>query len=53
MVAGDITLGLEWLGVPSADVVGVVFVLSTRDFREDDRGVTLATRKALTGVSEP
>lgn len=52
VAAGDKTLGLGWLGVSSAEVVGVVFVLSTRDFREDERGVTLAVKKAFAGVSE-
>lgn len=52
VAAGDRTLGLGWLGVSSAEVVGVVFVLSTRDFRDDERGVTLAVKKAFAGVSE-
>jgi hypothetical protein len=30
--------------------LGVVFALSTRDFRDPDRGVTLLFRKADTGV---
>lgn len=37
-------------GVPVGVPEGVVFVLSTRDFREPDRGVTLTLRKADTGV---
>ena len=38
--------GLEPLGVP----VGVVWLLSTRDLREDDLGVTLLAMKAFAGV---
>lgn len=39
------------VGVEALLTLGVDCALSTRDFREDDRGVTFALTKALTGVA--